>query len=106
MSDEDIESYMNTVLGRYDEAGNDAERLDVVMKEFFIAMAGNAYEVYNFYRRTGMPLNMQPGIDLSIGSFPRSIFYASDNVNLNSSVEQKPDLNQLVFWDDGSAILR
>ncbi|RLD21836.1 MAG: hypothetical protein DRI69_02990 [Bacteroidetes bacterium] len=104
-SDEDVDAYIAAVLNRYDAAGSDNDKLDVVMKEFYIACAGNAYEVYNFYRRTGMPLNIQPGIDLSIGDFPRSILYASDNVNLNSSVEQK-DLSKLIFWDDGSAVLR
>ncbi len=82
------------------------DKLDVVMKEAYISMYGTAYEFYNAYRRTGRPLNMQPGLDLAIGAFPRSILYAAENVNLNSNVEQKPDLQQLVFWDDGSANVR
>lgn len=102
-TDEDVEEYVAFVLDQYDNASN---KLDVVMKEFYIACAGNAYEVYNFYRRTGMPSNMQPGIDPAIGPFARSLLYPADNVNLNANVSQKSDLQQLVFWDDGSAPVR
>ena len=102
-TDDDVEEYVAFVLDTYDNATN---KLDVVMKEYYISLAGNAYEAYNMYRRTGMPLNIQPGLDPAIGSFPRSLLYPSDNVNLNANATQKSDLQQLVFWDDGSAQLR
>ncbi|MDX1477971.1 MAG: SusD/RagB family nutrient-binding outer membrane lipoprotein [Saprospiraceae bacterium] len=101
--DDDVEEYVSYVLDQYDNA---SDKLDVIMKEFYIACAGNSYEVFNFYRRTGKPNNMQPGIDQAIGPFARSLLYPADNVNLNANVSQKPDLQQLVFWDDGSAMLR
>ena len=105
-TDENVDEYVRYVLDRYDEAGSNDDKMDIVMQEYMVATMGNSYEMFNAYRRTGMPANMQPAIDLSPGAFPRSFLYPSDNVNLNANVSQKPNLEQLVFWDDGSATLR
>ncbi len=102
-TDEDFDAYIAEVEKRYNAAD---DKFDVVMKEAYICAYGNSYEYYNAYRRTGLPSNMQPGIDPAIGAFPRSILYAAENVNLNANIDQKPDLQQLVFWDDGSADVR
>ena len=101
MSDEDIDNYVTEVLGMYDRASSADERLDIVVKEFYIAAWGNGLEAYNMYRRTGKPGNMQPGLEPEVGNFPRSFFLPSNHVTRNSSVSQK-DLGDLVFWDDGT----
>ena len=102
-ADSTFTEYIAEVEKRYNASD---DKLDVVMKESYLCGYGTGYEYYNAYRRTGRPLNFQPGIDQAIGAFPRSFLYPAENVNLNSSVDQKPDLQQLVFWDDGSAVLR
>ena len=99
-TDEDVEAYVANVLDAYDNA---ADKLDVVMKEAFIARWGNSVETFNAYRRTGKPNNMQPGIDnLAIDAFPNSILLPAEHVNQNANATQKT-LAELVFWDNGSA---
>jgi len=105
VADSTVDEYVQFVLDDYD-AADATGKLDIVMTEAYIANVGNAAEVYNSYRRTGMPMTMQPGLDAAVGPFARSILYASDNVNLNQTVTQKGDLLQLVFWDDGSSTVR
>ena len=102
--DEDIEAYVAAVLDRYDNA---SDKLNVVMKEAYIARFGNAVLTFNAYRRTCKPDNMQPGIDnLAIDAFPRSFLYPSDHVNQNSNATQKTSLGDPVFWDDASCTPR
>ncbi|NNF32642.1 MAG: SusD/RagB family nutrient-binding outer membrane lipoprotein [Saprospiraceae bacterium] len=103
VTDDDVEAYISFVLETYDNA---ADKLDVVMKEAFIARWGNAVETFNAYRRTGKPNNMQPGIDpLAIDAFPRSFLLPAVHVNQNANASQKT-LYDLVFWDNGTSIVR
>ncbi len=98
------EDYITFVLDQYDTAGSDDERLDVIMKEYYLALYGNGLEAYNNYRRTGKPENMQPGIQVEFGRFPFSAVYPNDHVTLNQNADQKdPNTANRVFWDDGSA---
>ena len=96
-SDSDIKSYVNDVLAIYDAAADDAERLDIVIKEYYIAAWGNGHEAYNMYRRTGYPSNMQPGLEPNSGQFPHTMLYPVDFVTRNSNVDQK-SLGDLTFW--------
>ena len=102
-TDEDVEAYIAYVLDSYDNA---SDKLDIVMKEAYIARWGNAVETFNAYRRTGKPNNMQPGIDvLAIDEFPKSLLLPAQHVNQNANATQKT-LYDLVFWDNGSAATR
>ncbi|MEB8344969.1 SusD/RagB family nutrient-binding outer membrane lipoprotein [Flavobacteriaceae bacterium KMM 6898] len=76
---------------------------NVLGQEFFTALYGNGIDGYNFYRRTGFPNNLQPSLEAQPGSFIRSVFYSANFVNNNSSVQQKADQNQQVFWDTNPA---
>ncbi|MEL6925585.1 MAG: SusD/RagB family nutrient-binding outer membrane lipoprotein, partial [Bacteroidota bacterium] len=97
--EEDIDRYVNVVLSKFDNANTLDERLDIIMKEYFIALWGNGLEAYNNYRRTCMPLQIQPHVEPAPGVYPRSLLYPSDHVNLNASVQQKNNRGQAVFWD-------
>lgn len=90
--------YVNYVLDAYDATANEGEKLDIITKEFYIAVWGNGLEAYNMIRRTGKPANLQPGIETSIGDFIRSAIYPAVHVNLNANVQQKSITDQ-VFWD-------
>ena len=57
---QDIDDYLAEVEALYDNATSDAERLEVIVKEYYIALFGNGVEVYNLVKRTGMPSNLQP----------------------------------------------
>lgn len=92
--------YVNKVLSLYDAAATNADKLNVVMKEYYIALWGNGIESYNNYRRTGMPRNMQPNLNPSPGPFLRSMFYPGSYANRNNNVTQKTATNVKVFWDN------
>ena len=90
---------------RLEEFDSKSDKLDVIIKEYFIALWGNSIEAYNMYRRTGKPNNMMPGLDLDIGDFPRSLLYPSTHF-LNASMANQKTLTDLVFWDDGLVVCR
>ena len=98
---EDIDEFVAEVLTRYD-AADATGKLNIVMTEYYKALFGNGLEAYNMYRRTGMPLNIQPTLEPAGGTFPRSLFLPAVNVNRNANATQK-ELTELVFWDNGSA---
>lgn len=98
-SAEDQRAYVDLVLGMYDSANGEDEKLNVIMKEYFIALWGNGIEAYNNYRRTGKPDNVQPTLEIEPGDYIRSALYPADFVNLNSRVDQKGTSDQ-VFWDN------
>lgn len=103
---DDIDEYVNVILDSYDAAANNAERLGVVIEEYYKAAFGNGFEAYNMYRRTGFPADLQPTYAVNPGAFIRSFFYPANYVNVNNTASQKPDVDQEVFWDDRSATLR
>ncbi len=90
-------SYIAAVDALYTNA---TVKLDVVSKEFYIALWGNGIEAYNLVRRTGAPRDLQPTLQINPGPFYRSYVYPSSYVNLNDNAAQK-DLNATnrVFWD-------
>ena len=96
---EEIDGYLAEVGSLYDEAATDDERLDVIAKEYYIALFGNGVESYNLVRRTGKPSNLQPALDASPGEFTRTFNYPAICVNLNSSIPQKTTNAVQVFWD-------
>ena len=99
---ETIDEYVNLVLANFDAADADG-KLDVVMKEYYIALWGNGIESYNMYRRTGKPDNMAPSLEpTDATTFIRSFFLPADHVNFNASATQK-DLTTPVFWDSNPA---
>jgi hypothetical protein len=95
-----IQAYVDKVLELYDAAATNDDKLNVVMKEYYIALWGNGIEAYNNYRRTGMPRNMQPNLNPSPGPFLRSLFYPATFTERNSNVTQKSATNVKVFWDN------
>ncbi len=101
-----VNAYVAEVLtNRYDLALTNAARLNIVMKEYHIALFGNGIEAYNNYRRTGYPSNMQPTLSNTPGPFIRSVWYPADHVTLNTNGKQKADNTIKVFWDNGSSVV-
>jgi len=100
----DVQEYVDYVLAQYDAAGADG-KLDILMKEYYIALWGNGVEAYNMYRRTGKPNNMAPPLELDPGQFTRSFYYPQVNVDRNASMSQKASHTVPVFWDNGSVNL-
>ncbi|UZR94944.1 SusD/RagB family nutrient-binding outer membrane lipoprotein [Chondrinema litorale] len=103
-TDDDVAEYIAYVLEQYDAASGESAKLDILMKEYYIALWGNGLEAYNMYRRTGMPSNMAPGLESGSGDFIRSYFYPAVNVERNANMVQK-NITDAVFWDDSSVTL-
>lgn len=100
-----IDSYVNLVLGSYDAASTDDERLNIIEKEYYIASWGNGIEPYNNYRRTGKPDNMQlTAYSSDPGYFIRSFLYPAvfENRNLNAPNQKTPGAANKVFWDSNA----
>jgi len=95
-----INNYVNKVLASYDAAASDDQRLNIIMKEYYIALWGNGIDAINNYRRTGKPDNMQFTRAAAPGSFTRSMLYPATLVNLNLNASQKSGVDVQVFWDN------
>lgn len=93
----DVDNYVNYVMNQYDAATTDNERLDVIMKEYYISLWGNGIEAWNNYRRTSLPSDLSPHV-ATPGEFPRSFMYPATVVNTNANIQQK-SVTTKVFWD-------
>lgn len=91
-------TYLADVSAMYDAAASSNDKLNVVIKEFFITLYGNGIDAYNAYRRTGFPRDVQVNIEPDPGSFIRSFLYPASETNTNPNVPQKT-VSQRVFWD-------
>ncbi|WP_298541460.1 SusD/RagB family nutrient-binding outer membrane lipoprotein [uncultured Aquimarina sp.] len=97
----DIETYVAEVMTAYN--ATDAQgKLDIILKEYYLASYGNSTESYNGYRRTGFPSVFSAPIFDSNTPFPRLFSLPEDAVNFNNQLEQRPIVTQ-VFWDRNSA---
>jgi hypothetical protein len=97
---DDISLHANQTASSFDD-----DPWNVLGHQFLVSLYGNGSDAYNFYRRTGYPNNLQPNLEPNPGAFVRSMWYPANFVNTNSSVSQKSDVSQTVFWDNGSTSL-
>lgn len=88
--------YLDFIESVYDNA-NDARKLELIIKEYYIATWGNGIEAYNNYRRTGYPSNFQPTLEPESGAFYNAAFYAGNCINNNPNVPTN-DRTRKVFW--------
>ena len=95
---EDIDAYVEDVLSKYSAANSEQEKLNVIMKEYYLAAYGNSIEAYNAYRRTGLPSDLQIPINDDNPNFPRSFPYSELETQRNSSLSQKQNSDK-IFWD-------
>jgi hypothetical protein len=97
----DVEAYVTETMDKY-AAADDNGKLNIVMQEYHKALWGQGLEAFNNYRRTGMPLEMQPTRDEDFGTYSRLMWYPSVYVNLNANASQRTT-DQQVFWDNNPA---
>jgi Starch-binding associating with outer membrane/Susd and RagB outer membrane lipoprotein len=93
-------AYQTAWSARLTAAGTNAQKLAVVLKQAWYCNYGNGFEVYNTFRRTGLPNDLQAPLQLP-GNFALRIPYAQDELNLNPNTPVKtydtPDA--AIFWD-------
>ena len=95
--------YTNKVKSLYAAAATISDKLNVIVKEYYLSAWGNGLEPYNNYRRTGKPDNFQRTVQPNEGSFIRSFFYPNAYVNFNKNAVQKSVVTVQVFWDNNPA---
>jgi Starch-binding associating with outer membrane/Susd and RagB outer membrane lipoprotein len=79
--------------------------MNLVAREYWVALFGNGIEAYNLYRRTGYPGGMQPAISPNPGDFPRSFWYPVVYEARNANATQKLNQTGKVFWDTNTSNL-
>lgn len=93
--------YVNLWLARYDAATNDNARLNVVMKQMWFSSWGSAYELWNAFRRTGLPTTLQEPINPARNE-PKRMPYPQLELSLNTSASAYKNIiydKDPVFWD-------
>lgn len=96
MDSGDIDDYVALALSNYDAATNP---LNVLLKQAWFANFGNGFEIYNAYRRTAYPNDLQVALQ-PVRDFPLRVPYTLDETNLNTA--NVPDVVydvDRVFWD-------
>lgn len=82
----------------YDGLATDDLKLELIIKEYFIAAWGNGIEPYNNYRRTGFPSNFQPTLEPASGEYYSTAFYPTSVTNNNPNSPRNIRTRK-VFWD-------
>lgn len=95
-----INGYVNKVLTAFDNATTTSAKLNIIMKEYYMALWGNGVDAYNLYRRTNKPENIQYVLEENPGPFINSHLYPSVFVNRNLNAAQKSSVAVQVFWDN------
>lgn len=83
--------------------GSDAQKLQQIIEEKYIANFGVILEPWNDWRRTGYPaLAIPSNVINTVSAVPRSLFYPQSEIDLNpNNPGQKPaNLQAKVFWDN------
>lgn len=91
-----VDVYVSNVMTAYN-AANDAGKLAIIISEYHKAAWGSGLEIYNAYRRTGYPANLQPAFTPDPGTFMNSFVYPLDHVTRNSNAVQRAFADR-VFW--------
>lgn len=81
-------------------AGTNAQKLQQIIEEKYIALFGVSVEPWTDWRRTGYPVLATPTNSLT-GSIPRSFFYPQSEIDLNPNCppQKAANLQARVFWD-------
>lgn len=82
---EATDNYVARWLQRYDDAPTTNAKLNVVLKQAWFTNFGNGFEIYNAYRRTGFPNDLQVPLQPQRG-FALRLPYAQDDINFNQSI--------------------
>jgi Starch-binding associating with outer membrane len=96
-----ITTYVTNWTTQFTDATSNTAKLSVALKQAWFCNTGNGLELYNTFRRTGLPGDLQVPLQLP-GNFALSLPYAQDELNLNPNTPTKIYDNPSsgpVFWD-------
>jgi hypothetical protein len=94
-----VSDYISAKVNEFSN-GDMASKWNILGLQSFVAHFGNGSNSYNYYRRTGYPTTLQFTVEPTPGNFVRSFFYPADEATPNPNVEQKPNVDGQVFWDN------
>lgn len=97
-----ITRYKNFISDQFENL-DPVKRLELVIKEYYIASWGNGIEPYNNYRRTGYPSNLQPTLEPVSGPFYNCAFYSGSSINNNPNTPTN-DRTRKVFWAEPNVV--
>ena len=100
---DEVAKYKTFVKDAFAAAPSNDAKMDIIAREYQYAAWGNGTEIYNLYRRTGFPSNLQPGLDPNVGPFVRSFYYPLNFIIANTNAKQKANAAVQVFWDKNPA---
>ncbi|MCE2790077.1 MAG: SusD/RagB family nutrient-binding outer membrane lipoprotein [Saprospiraceae bacterium] len=72
------------------------------MKQLWFSSYGNGFEIYNAYRRTGLPTNIQDHVEGTVRGFPLRLPYPQSELTLNPNAASYKDVafdKTPIFWD-------
>jgi hypothetical protein len=94
------DAYVNLILGRYDAAPTNTAKLAVVLKQGWFMNFGAGIEIYNAFRRTGYPNDLQVPL-VPIFDFVNVFPYTQDELLLNPNAPKDlPIIDEdKIFWD-------
>lgn len=96
----EVTAYITDQVNKFNAAVDNSAKLRVVLKQAWFMNFGNGFEVYNTFRRTGLPNDLQTPLQPP-RQFALRLPYAQDEINLNpntpSIVFDSP--SNAVFWD-------
>jgi len=101
MSATEIDTYVGKWKDDFIAAASNSAKLQIALKQAWFCNIGNGLELYNTFRRTGLPGDLQVPLQLP-GNFALTIPYAQDELNLNPNTPSKAYDNPAtgaVFWD-------
>jgi Starch-binding associating with outer membrane/Susd and RagB outer membrane lipoprotein len=96
-------AYLNFISTRYTPLTND-KKLEMIIKEYFIASWGNGIEPYNNYRRTSYPSNLQPTLEPISGDYFNTAYYPLSSQNNNPNMPNNVRTKK-VFWHKSNVVL-
>jgi len=94
-------AFVADVIANYPAAGDANAKLNYTLKQAWYANFGNGFEIYNAFRRTGFPNDLQAPMQRP-RNFALRLPYAQDELNLNKAntptiVYDSP--SDALFWD-------
>lgn len=97
----DTEKYVADWMARYDGATTANAKLNVVLKQLWFSSWGSGIDVYNAFRRTGLPNTLQDPI-FAPRKFPLRLPYPQEELTLNPNASQYKTViydRDPIFWD-------
>jgi hypothetical protein len=94
-------TYIDTRVSDFNNAGGSEAKLRIMLKEGWFMNFGNGYEMYNAFRRTGYPSDIQLPLQTP-RQFALRLPYALDEINLNANTPMVifDSPANAIFWDE------